>query len=183
LFDNVDWSRTTAYALGLNGVFVNLRGRERGGIVAPGEEYEQLLDRLERDLRALTDPRTGLAPVSTVTRPAAAFHGPYAAAGPDLLVGYRRGYRSSWESPLGAFPASVFADNDRAWSGDHCIDPRLVPGVLLANRQILVDRPGLADLTVAILDEWGIPPLPEMTGRDCLGGPLSDPDPTPAADP
>ena len=58
LFLNVDWSRTTAYALGLQGLYVNLAGREEQGIVAPGAEYEALLDRLEADLLAMVDERT-----------------------------------------------------------------------------------------------------------------------------
>jgi predicted AlkP superfamily phosphohydrolase/phosphomutase len=168
LFDNVDWSRTQAYALGLNGLYVNLRGREKEGSVADGEEYERLLDGLERELLGMRDSRTGLQPVSRVTRPRRDFHGPHRESGADLIIGYSRGYRSSWENPLGEFPREVFVDNERPWSGDHCIDHRLVPGVLVTNREISMERPALYDLTVAILDEWGIEALPEMIGRDCL---------------
>ena len=168
LFANVDWSRTGAYALGLNSLYVNLTGREREGSVALGEEYEALLDRLEADLRALVDPESGEAVVTAVTRPERAFRGPHKGTGPDLIVGYGRGYRSSWESPLGEFSATVFADNESAWSGDHCVDHRLVPGVLVTNRKISLPSPSLEDLTVAVLDEYGVQPLEEMRGRDCL---------------
>jgi len=85
-------------------------------------------------------------------------------------VGYNRGYRSAWDGPLGEFPREVFSDNKQAWSGDHLVDYRLVPGVLLTNRRITLDDPGLADLTVSILDEYGIAKPPEMIGRDCIGG-------------
>ncbi|HXV77892.1 MAG TPA: alkaline phosphatase family protein [Candidatus Polarisedimenticolaceae bacterium] len=168
-FANVDWSRTRAYALGLNGLYVNLAGREERGIVQPGDEYERLLDELDRRLLALTDPANGQPVVTLVTRPGREFHGPQASSGPDLLVGYNRGYRSSWTSPLGEFPRGVFVDNDEAWSGDHLVDYRHVPGVLLSNRQISCADPALYDLTVAILDEYGIDKTPEMIGRDCLG--------------
>ena len=84
------------------------------------------------------------------------------------MVGYDRGYRSSWDSPLGQFPHGVFVDNDETWSGDHAIDYRLVPGVLLTNRRIAIEAPALHDLTVAVLDEFGVAPLPEMIGRDAL---------------
>ena len=40
---DIDWSRTKAYALGLNGLYLNVRGREKQGIVAPGKEYQELL--------------------------------------------------------------------------------------------------------------------------------------------
>ena len=168
LFTDVDWSGTSAYAFGLAGIYVNLRGRERDGVVEPGADYELLLDRLERDLLALVDPRSGRRPVSLVHRPRERYDGPHLDLGPDLIVGFARGYRSSWESPLGEFPAAVFVDNDDPWSGDHQNDYRLVPGVLLTNRRITLDAPALADLTVAVLDEFGVAPLPEMIGRDTI---------------
>ena len=168
LFLDVDWSGTRAYAFGLAGVYVNLRGRERDGIVEPGPAYDRLLDALEQDLLAMVDPRTGRHPVSLVHRTRERYDGPHRDLGPDLIVGYARGYRSSWESPLGEFPSPVFVDNDDPWSGDHQNDYRVVPGVLLTNQRITLDAPSLADLTVAVLDEFGVEPLPEMIGRDTL---------------
>ena len=96
------------------------------------------------------------------------FEGDYPSVGPDLVVGYNWGYRSSWENPLGEFPPEIFVDNDDPWSGDHAIDYRLVPGVLLTNQRITLKEPTLYDLTVAVLDEFGVSPLPEMIGEDCL---------------
>ena len=87
---------------------------------------------------------------------------------PDIIVGYDWGYRTSWDSPLGQFPREIFVDNDETWSGDHSIDYRLVPGVFLSNRRITIDAPALHDLTVTVLDEFGVAPLPEMIGRDAL---------------
>ena len=168
LFSNVDWSRTSAYALGLNGLYVNLRGREGRGIVSQGAEYERLLDQLEQDLRAMVDPRNGNSPVSFVRRTARDLKGGHGEHGPDLIVGYSRGYRTSWKSPLGGFPRQVFEDNNDAWSGDHSIDYREVPGVLMSNRKISLAEPALYDLTVAVLDEYGVEKLPEMIGQDCL---------------
>ena len=168
LFLDVDWSGTRAYAFGLAGIYVNLRGRERDGVVEPGAHYERLLDQLERDLLAMVDPRSGRRPVSLVHRPRESYDGPHVDQGPDLIIGYARGYRSSWESPLGEFPAEVFVDNDDPWSGDHQNDYRLVPGVLLTNRRIALETPALADLAVAVLDEFGVAALPEMVGRDTI---------------
>jgi predicted AlkP superfamily phosphohydrolase/phosphomutase len=168
-FAGVDWSRTRAYAVGLNGLYVNQLGRERRGIVPAGAEYELLLDGLERDLLALRDPRNGQQVVTQVTRTHRDFHGPHVDRGPDIVVGYNWGYRSSWKSPLGEFPKGVFEDNRDAWSGDHSVDPRLVPGVLISNKRITLDSPALYDLTVAILDEYGVAKTPEMIGKDCLG--------------
>ena len=168
LFLNVDWERTTAYAVGLQGLYVNLQGREGRGVVAPGAEYDRLLDQLEEDLLAMEDPRNGLAPVRLVFRTRDEWHGDQMDDAPDIVVGYDWGYRTSWDSPLGQFPREVFVDNDETWSGDHSIDFRLVPGVLLSNRPIAFDSPALYDLTVGVLDEFGVAPLDEMIGRDAL---------------
>lgn len=168
-YGDVDWSRTQAYALGLNGVYVNLRGREKRGIVNDGADRDRLVARLEQDLLEMVDPRNGLRPVSLVVNTRRDFRGPHAGDGPELIVGYSRGYRSSWSSPLGEFKEPVFSDNDEPWSGDHAMDHRQVPGVLIANRPITLEAPALTDLTVAILDEYGVPKPPEMIGSDCLG--------------
>lgn len=173
-FGNVDWSKTKAYALGLNGLYVNLKGREKWGAVNSGYEYDQLLERLETDLLAMTDPRNGKKPVSAVVMPRKAFHGPERENGPDIVVGYDWGYRSSWESPLGEFPKEVFVDNLKPWSGDHCIDNRVVPGILVTNQKINHPNPSLFDLTVGVLDEFGVEPLDVMIGKDCLAPPLNE---------
>ena len=62
------------------------------------------------------------------------FHGERAAEGPDLVVGYNKGYGGSDASTLGEITETVLEDNASRWSGSHLIDPRLVPGVLLVNR-------------------------------------------------
>ena len=167
-FSNVDWSRTKAYGVGLNGLYINTKGREKDGAVAVGSEYDVLLDQLEKALLAMKDPRNGRSPVSLVVRPGRDFHGPEKDKGPDILVGYSRGYRCSWESPLGSFPKAVFLDNHSPWSGDHCMDYRLVPGILVSNRRITSQTPSLADLTVSLLDEYGITPPRELIGKDVL---------------
>jgi predicted AlkP superfamily phosphohydrolase/phosphomutase len=167
-FSNVDWSRTKAYAAGLNGLYVNLKGREKEGAVEPGADYDALVEELDQALMAMVDPRNGNAAVSLIVRPQRDFHGPEKDKGPDILVGYTRGYRSSWDSPLGMFPKDVFVDNKSAWSGDHCIDNRLVPGILVTNQRITSESPSLADLTIAVLDEFGVAPPDGLIGRDIL---------------
>ena len=167
-FSNVDWSRTRAYGVGLNGLYINRKGREKDGLVPAGAEYEALMDELDKALLAMKDPRNGRSPVSLIVRPRRDFHGPEKDKGPDILVGYSRGYRCSWESPLGSFPKAIFADNHSPWSGDHCIDYRLVPGILVTNRRITSQTPTLADLTVSLLHEFGIAPAKEMIGKQIL---------------
>ena len=59
----------------------------------------------------------------------------------------------------------IISDNDNKWSGDHCIDSRLVPAVLFSNKKILNNRPALWDITADVLTEFGIPIPAEMEGK------------------
>ena len=159
LFAHVDWSKTQAYALGLNALYLNLQGRERHGTVAPGLQAELTLRVISRRLREYRDPQSGQPVVSEVVA-----GGPSPNA-PDLIVGYKAGYRCSWQSALGAVPTETIVDNDDAWIGDHCIAARHVPGALLANRPLRLADPQLADLPVAILAEFGVERPAQMQGR------------------
>jgi predicted AlkP superfamily phosphohydrolase/phosphomutase len=164
LFPHVDWAQTQAYAVGLNCIYLNLRGRETGGIVGPAEK-EQLLDRISRGLLALRDPKTGLNVVGKVYRPDRDFRGNNLAYAPDLIVGFRRGYRASWQTALGAVPKEQIEDNIDAWIGDHCMAADEVPGVVLSNRKIRPDHLQLYDITATVLREFGVPRSQGMLGH------------------
>lgn len=165
LFAHVDWSKTQAYGLGLNGLYLNLQGRERQGIVRPGPEAELVLRVIARRLREFRDPKSGRQVVSSVDAPREVFKGTALELAPDLIVGWSPGFRCSWQSALGAVVAETIEDNKDAWIGDHCMDGRKVPGVLFVNRAIRLADPQLADLTVTILNEFGVPRPGQMSGR------------------
>jgi hypothetical protein len=84
---------------------------------------------------------------------------------PDIILGYNRGYRVSWEAAIGQPTDRVFHDNVKAWSGDHCIDPSLVPGVLFCNRKINSPQPRLMDIGPTVLDMFGVAVPAVMDGR------------------
>ncbi len=153
--DGIDWSRTKAFALGLTGVFVNRKGRERSGIVAEGSEYRKLVQELAEKLGQLVDPQTGKTCVRRVVVSQQFFRGPYRFDAPDLLIGWEGGYRHSWECATGQVSESVFTDNDRSWSGDHCVDPSIVPGIFLCNRAICAESPRLVDVPASVLRLFG----------------------------
>ncbi len=161
MFAGVDWTRTTAYAMGLNALYINLAGREKNGIVHPGAERDALVADLKRRLEALQDPETGARMIADVT----AVNPNSSRFAPDLIVGYAPGYRASWETALGAAPSNIVRANEDAWIGDHCIAAAAVPGVLLGTRTPRIRDPRLRDLTVTILEEFGLKPEPQMTGR------------------
>ncbi|HVN02848.1 MAG TPA: hypothetical protein VMT86_00445, partial [Bryobacteraceae bacterium] len=147
-FADVDWSKTEAYALGLNGLYLNIAGREEHGVLPRGAQTEAVMRRLVAELTQYRDPLNGRQVVETV--PATG-----APQGPDLIVGYARGYRASWETALGAAPPAILEDNTDLWIGDHCINAADVPGVLLSNRQIQAQQPRLKDVPVTILKLFG----------------------------
>lgn len=162
---NVDWSRTRAYGFGFNGLYLNLYGREPRGIVRRGAEEEALLQEIASRLLELRDPESGEAVLARVHRPDSIYSGPRRREGPDLVLGYHRGYRASWETTLGRFPETVLEDNLDKWSGDHLIHADAVPGILISNRKIRLEKPGLTDLAPTILAEFGLPPEPAMVGQ------------------
>jgi predicted AlkP superfamily phosphohydrolase/phosphomutase len=162
---DVDWSRTRAYAVGLAGVYLNLRGREAQGIVAPGVEADRLKREIADKLERLRDPEGDRPVVVEAVDMAARYRGPYLDQSPDLVVGYADGYRVSWDAAVGKVAGDIVSDNRKCWSGDHCVDPRLVPGVLFCNRPVPVEEPSIVDLAPTILGLYGVPPPPHMEGR------------------
>ena len=159
-----DWSRTRAYGLGINGLYLNLKGRERDGIVEPGDEQEKLLRQLTARLLAVRDV-DGRPVIRNVYRASEIYRGPAMELAPDLIVGYCRGYRASWETCLGELTEDVLLDNPSAWAADHCADALEVPGMLACNKPIAAPHPSLVDLAPSILAEFGLPKGPAMTGQ------------------
>lgn len=160
----VDWSRTRAYALGLAGLFLNVKGREAQGIVEPGEAA-RLKAEIVGKLSGLCDPQTGESAIRRVYDKESAYAGPYRETAPDLVVGYQRGYRVDWDTAIGKVTGSVFHDNTRAWSGDHCIDPELIPGVFFSSRRVTSESPRLMDLAPTALRLFGVDVPKYMDGK------------------
>ncbi|MCC7262162.1 MAG: alkaline phosphatase family protein [Candidatus Latescibacteria bacterium] len=165
-FAQVDWSRTRAFALGLSGIYLNRQGREAQGVVAAGEELAQLKAELIGKLGGMVDEETGAVAINKVWDTETHFTGPYTMDAPDLLVGYNSGYRISWGGASGVVGTAVFEDNTRPWSGDHCVDPGLVPGVFFCDRKVQVTDPALIDMPVSILRLLGVDAPAYMQGRD-----------------
>ncbi len=161
---DVDWSRTRAYTFGLAGVYINQKGREAEGIVDPGEA-RALKGELAAKLSGLYDEQRERSAVRHAWPSDSLYTGPYLDSAPDVIVGYAEGYRAAWDSAVGKVTAHVFADNAKAWSGDHCVDPQLVPGVLFSNRKIEAVDPGIEDMAPTALDLFGIEPPPYMEGK------------------
>jgi predicted AlkP superfamily phosphohydrolase/phosphomutase len=161
---DVDWSLTYAYGLGINGLYLNLKGREQGGIVEPGEKAEELLTELKERLEEVTDVN-GEKVIRTAYRADQVYSGDATELAPDLIIGYCRGYRASWATCLGDLTADILLDNDSAWSADHCADALEVPGVLFSNRPFRAKTPALVDIAPSVLAEFGLPAPSSMSGK------------------
>ncbi len=164
-FRGVDWQRTRAYQVGLAGLYLNLKGREASGTVAPGTEAEALKRELVERIANLFDEERNEIGIGSVYATSDIYKGPYAAEAPDLIIGYNEGYRTSWDAAVGQVSAKVFEDNRKAWSGDHCVDPKLVPGVLFSNRKVKADDPGIEDMAPTALHLFGLDPPHWMEGK------------------
>jgi predicted AlkP superfamily phosphohydrolase/phosphomutase len=156
LFANVDWAATRAYGLGLNGLYVNVRGRERHGTVDPAGRAA-LAAEIATKLEQVVDSATGERAISRAwVREKAFADVRQPALTPDVVIGYAGGTRVSNQSALGEFPSEVFSDNRDEWSGDHCMDPAAVPGVLATSRPLARKVSSLEELAEAILAEFGV---------------------------
>ena len=166
-FKGVNWQDTKAYTIGLNGIYLNLAGREKNGSLPPSQA-QQVKEQIASKLKSLTDPKNGASVISEVYDGAKIYSGAYTEYAPDLVVGYRSGYRISDTAAFGKFPDAVIADRTDKWAADHCIDAAAVPGMLLTNRPCIHPAPGLWDMAPTILKSFGIDVPAEMEGKPVL---------------
>jgi predicted AlkP superfamily phosphohydrolase/phosphomutase len=128
LFEDVDWSKTRAYALGFNSIYINIKGREGKGIVEQDEAGALCHDLIQKLTEWTED---GKSIVKKVYKSREIYSGNRIDNGPDLVIGYQNGYRASKQTVLGEAPGGrLIEDNLSHWCGDHCCDPSHVPGVL-----------------------------------------------------
>lgn len=173
LLIDVDWSGTKAYAIGFGAIYINQKGRERDGIVNPGAETESLKNEISGKMKAWTDVKYGKPVANRVYSREEIFWGPYERDGPDLYVGFNIGYRTSWQTALGAVPGVLIEDNLKKWSGSHLFDPNLIPGIILSNRKIEKENPSILDIAPTILYSVGFS-REDLEKLDLDGSPLFD---------
>jgi len=150
LFEDVDWSKTKAFAIGFGGIYINQEGREKLGIVKTGKETEDLKKELSKALLEWRDSNNSPI-INSVYLKEEIFWGSYAEQAPDLFLGLSIGYRASWQTAIGGCPEALVEDNLKKWSGDHLFDPKLIPGILFTNFEITSEKPSMYDLAPTIL--------------------------------
>lgn len=167
-FTAVDWSKTYAYAVGLGGIYLNFRGREREGILDEGADAERVRRAIQTGLAEFPDAETKRTAIRSVSRREDLYCGAYAANAPDLLVNFCPGFRVSWQTAVGGFSNALLQDNTRRWSGDHIVDPEAVPGILCMNRQMRHNHARIIDLAPTILAFLGVSAPTSMEGKSLL---------------
>lgn len=130
----IDWSQTRAYALGLNSIYLNQAEREAEGVVTANQTEEQR-NAIREQLTNWKGP-DGRNVAQRVYKREEVFEGPLCQFAPDLVVGFNRGYRASAQTGLGGWEEKSIEVNDDHWGADHCIDPDLVPGVLFSKSSL-----------------------------------------------
>jgi predicted AlkP superfamily phosphohydrolase/phosphomutase len=165
-WENVDWSRTKAYAMGLGQIYLNLQGREGKGIVAPGTESRALQDEIAAKLLTLVDSRTGARMVDAVYKRDDVYTGPYVENAAELQVGLADGYRVSWQTTLGGSPAGIAYPNTKKWSGDHgAFDYKSTEGTLISSRPIDTVGARIIDIAPTVLKYFGLPIPADIDGQ------------------
>ncbi|MBE0664329.1 MAG: alkaline phosphatase family protein [Candidatus Aminicenantes bacterium] len=159
-----DWPASKAYALGLNGLYLNLKGREKEGAVGP-QERRRLLDEIKAKLETITDPQNGNKVISCAYISEDNFSKNFIDRAPDIILGFDRGYRINDESALGTLSREMISDNMGWWSGDHCVDPKKVPASFISNFKIQNPVPDMQDVAPTILKYFGIATPAQMTGK------------------
>ncbi len=168
-WENVDWARTRAYAMGLGQIYLNLRGRERQGIVHPGAEARQVANGIASKLLTLQDPDDHTRIIRAVYQREAAYSGPYVENAAELQVGMEDGYRVSWQTTLGGAPRGIVYPNMKKWSGDHGgFDYTTTAGVLISSKPVANDRLGaisIMDIAPTVLRYFGVAVPADIDGK------------------
>ena len=167
-FSDVDWSKTYAYAIGLGGIYLNFKGRERCGILEEGAEAERVRNAIQAGLDEFPDREVQRPAIRSVSRREQLYSGKFVRNAPDLLVNFNPGFRVSWRTAVGGFANSLLEDNKRRWSGDHIVDPESVPGILFMNRVACRNHAQMVDLAPTILNYLGVTVPQFMEGKSLL---------------
>jgi predicted AlkP superfamily phosphohydrolase/phosphomutase len=165
-WENVDWTRTRAYAMGIGQIYFNLRGRESRGIVSPGAEARDLADELGNRLLTMKDPDDGAAIIRSVYKRDDIYSGEFLSNASELQVGMHDGYRVSWQTTLGGSPEGLVYPNMKKWSADHGgYDYATTAGVLVVNRRLTTSTPSIMDVAPTVLKYFGVQVPAGMDGK------------------
>lgn len=164
LMEDVDWTKTKAYSMGYNGIYLNLRGREEEGIVEDNEVHSLEKEISER-LMQIINPETGELVMKKVYTKKDLGISSVNTSSPDLYLGYYKGIRSSWDTAVGATPKDIIVKRKSKWSGDHLFDASEIPGVLFTNKKLEIKNARIIDIIPTVLKQFGIAEAEGLDGK------------------
>ena len=94
------------------------------------------------------------------------YSGDYLENASDLQVGFKDGYRVSWQTSLGGAPPGIIYPNMKKWSGDHgSFDYALTAGTLISSKKLSGPRYSVMDVAPSVLRYFGVEPSGDMDGE------------------
>lgn len=156
---DIDAANTRAYSLDPGRIYINLKGREPGGTVNPGSEYQVLREELVRELAAFRDPETGDEMLESVKTRDDLFSGPNFDTAPDIIMVPKRGYDLK-----GSVNKKTLTDKGPI-VGMHTLDDAML---FIEGREIKRPDIGIVDLAPTILQLMDCPIPADMDGRSVL---------------
>lgn len=163
-FQDVDWNVSKAYGIGTTAgqIYVNLRGREPGGVVSEGSEYKAVREEIISELRKLIDPETGEHIVEEIYRQEELYSGPHASTAPDIVF-LPKGLE------IAAFGEYEFAshrilDYSRGLSSSHRMDGVLMMKGEGLKKGFTILNGNIMDIAPTVLYIQGLPVAPDMDG-------------------
>lgn len=166
----IDWGKTRAYSFGSYGnIYINLRGREPGGIVDEGEEYEMLREAISAGLMKLRDPGTGQTVVKKVFRREEIYDGSCVSEAADLLVQWDdAGYHSVQR--FGKKEDTVFGDHlhlhltNMRFTGHHRMEGIFASVGKDVKQDSVIEGARIIDIAPTVLYLLGLPIPSDMDG-------------------
>lgn len=168
--DVVDWKRTKAYRFPMyppvEGIMINVIGRQPAGCVQPGEEYESIRTRILEEVRDLKDPRTGEPVVLEAYRREELYHGERLETAPDLILVTQDYYKggTSIDELVSEVPLDVLSK----LSGVHRMDGIIVAQGPHVQRSTRLEGAGIIDVAPTILYMLGMPIPSDMDGKPLM---------------
>ncbi len=166
--NDIDWSKTKAYALGFGAIYINLQGRELYGVVEQ-KDYDLMREQIIEDLTGFSFQNELV--LKNVLKREEAFSGGSLEESPDLVPLYADGFRSGSDSTLGKVSSKeIVHDNLSKWSADHVgpFDFSDNFGIIFSNQQINVSNASVFDIAVSSLDFFNLKKENEMVGKSLL---------------
>ena len=161
----IDWSKTKAFAgrSSEHGIYCNLKGREKNGIVNPGEEYESLRQTIISQLLKLIDPHSGQRVFENVYKREEIYDGPYMSYAPDIILDFGNNPYEPGDVLMGEEIVEKVRSN--RFSGMHRPDGILIVYGRDIKKDAKIDGAQICDIASSILYMMGLKIPADMDGK------------------